>query len=66
MFTLKRTSHGGMYGQISECLFFWPRDLDLETLKSSSGNENDTNQVRCCNAASSNTTDSLPLYPMGI
>ena len=46
--------------------FFWPRDLDLETLKSSSGNENDTNQVRCCNAASSNTTDSLPLYPMGI
>ena len=29
-------------------IFFWPRDLDLETLKSSSGNENDTNQVRCC------------------
>ena len=47
-------------------VFFWPHDLDLETLKSSSGNENDTNQVRCCNAASSNTTDSLPLYPMGI
>ena len=47
--------------------FFWPRDLDLETLKSSSGNENDTNQViRCCNAASSNTTNGLPLCPMGI
>ena len=32
-----------------------------------SGNENDTNQVRCCNAASiSDTTNGLPLYPMGI
>ena len=31
-----------------------------------SGNENDTNQERCCNAASSNTTNGLLLYPMGI